>query len=339
MQKHSDSRTCSLWGDYHRRGAWEPLEWALSDNYFAATLADTFLSRRAYLRAPANASTESVATASMFVAKTDNYHVLLRYEAVYRFETPFKVTVSQGGQVVMQAVYGWRSNLKVWPFGGNRMGCGSGLVDECVCVCPALKRNAQRPLLPKSDPVHPAPCRWCCCCGGGGGGRWPYGATEGVVWEGVGKTAFLRKGMATVSLSVIHECTEQEGCLYANRNLDVLMLHPNSSDVEMRMAKETAILPFDGLLSQNNEVFMKLTNHDQEHNITVVVPLEYTHSPDYAAPHLILNRTHGGKGLSVELPPGGTSSWLNVCVCPALPDRRQNRPVKKKRATSTATKI
>ena len=259
--------------NHRRSGAWQPLEWARSDNYFAATLADTFLSRRAYLRAPANASTESVAAASMLIAKADNYHVLIRYEALYRFETPFKVTVSQGGQVVMEEVFGRRTNLKVWPFGGTRMGCGAGLVDECV---------------------------------------WPYGATEGVVWEGVGKTAFLEKGTATISLSAVHDCTEQEGCLYANRNLDVIMLHPNSSDIEMRMAKETAILPLDGLLSQNNEVFMKLTNHDEESNITVVVPLEYTHSPDYAAPHLILNRTQGGKGLAVSLPAGGTSEWVNI---------------------------
>jgi hypothetical protein len=61
-------------------GDWEPLEWARSDNYFAATLADTFLSRRAYLRAPAHAGRESVAAASMLIGAADNYHVLLRFE-------------------------------------------------------------------------------------------------------------------------------------------------------------------------------------------------------------------------------------------------------------------
>ena len=40
------------------------------------------------------------------------------------------------------------------------------------------------------------------------------------------------------------------------------MLHPNSSDIEMRMVKENHILPFDGLLSQANEVFIKITNHE-----------------------------------------------------------------------------
>ena len=35
---------------------WEPREWAHSPNYFAASLADTFLSRRAYLHAPANST-------------------------------------------------------------------------------------------------------------------------------------------------------------------------------------------------------------------------------------------------------------------------------------------
>jgi hypothetical protein len=148
-------------------GGWEAREWAHSPNYFAASLADTFLSRRAYLHAPANSTGHDVASASMKIGRTDNYHVLLRYEALYRFETPFRVTVEQGGQVVMEEVYGRRSNLKVWPFSGGRMGCGDGLVAECV---------------------------------------WPYGATESVLWEGVGKTAFLQQGMATITLTAVHDC-------------------------------------------------------------------------------------------------------------------------------------
>lgn len=193
---------------------------AHSDNYFAATIADTFLSRRAYLRAPASASTESVASASMLIGADDNYHVLVRYEATYRFETPFKVVVEQDGEVVLEEVYGRRSNLKVWPFGGDRMGCGAGLVAECV---------------------------------------WPYGATESVLWEGVGKTAYLKSGMATVTITAVHDCDD---CLYANRNLDLIMLHPNSSDITFRMTADSMILPFDGLLSQHGEVFIKMTNLD-----------------------------------------------------------------------------
>ena len=59
---------------------------------------------------------------------------------------PFLVTVKQGGKTLVKEVYGRRTSLKVWPFGGDRMGCGGpGLVAECA---------------------------------------WPYGATENMVWEG-----------------------------------------------------------------------------------------------------------------------------------------------------------
>jgi hypothetical protein len=226
---------------------------------------------------------------------------------VYRFETPFKVTIEQAGEVVMEAVYGRRTNLKVWPFGGDRIGCGTGLVAECV---------------------------------------WPYGATEGVVWEGVDKTAYLRRGMATVTLTAVHDC---ESCLVANRNVDLIMLTPNTSDIKMRMAEETAILPFDGLISQYGEVFMQVTNWDQHHNITIDIPcpgrprgrlsglsvfcsksalcggsvwarralnsqkrrfparaVAYIHSP-YFTTHLILNRSR-----SIFVEPASTTGWREV---------------------------
>lgn len=282
-------------------GSWEAREWAHSPNYFAATLADTFLSRRAYLHAPAAATSHSIAAASMLIAAPDDYHVLVRYEALYRFETSFRVTIEQAGQVVLEAVYGRRSNLKVWPFGGGRMGCGDGLVAECV---------------------------------------WPYGASESILWEGVGKTAFLQKGMASVTLTAVDDCTAVEGCLYADRNIDVIMLHPNASDIRMRMAKETVILPFDGLLSQQNEVFIKITNHDAVNNITVVVPISYGHSPFMAgSPHLNLNRTfyHGpvtqppslaGNGVWIYVAPGGTSDWVDIgCMFDTLNHGTLNMPV------------
>jgi hypothetical protein len=133
-----------------------------------------------------------------------------------------------------------------------------------------------------------------------------------VLWEGVGKTAFLRKGMATVRLTAVHDCTTSEGCLYGNRNIDLVMLHPNVSDIQMRMVKENRILPFDGLLSQHNEVFMQITNHDPHNNITVVVPISYMHSP-YAPgnPHLILNRSTGVGG-SFEIALGGEATYIET---------------------------
>ena len=45
--------------------------------------------------------------------RTNDFNVHAYFEAVYRFETPFKVTIEQAGEVVMEAVYGRRTNLKV----------------------------------------------------------------------------------------------------------------------------------------------------------------------------------------------------------------------------------
>ena len=69
-----------------RGGDWLPLPWAHSDNYYSATIANTFHSRRGYLRGPTNSSASSVATGTAHVAQADNYTVLVRYEAPYRFE-------------------------------------------------------------------------------------------------------------------------------------------------------------------------------------------------------------------------------------------------------------
>ena len=108
-------------------GDWTPLEWAKSDNYYAATTANVFHSRRAYLRAPANATDAGgAAAAAMAIPQADSYHVLIRYEAAYRFETPFEVTIEQQGKQLFRKVYGRRTNKKLWPFGGNRMGPAPG---------------------------------------------------------------------------------------------------------------------------------------------------------------------------------------------------------------------
>ena len=59
-------------------------------------MANTFHSRRGYLHAPANASAESVATATFSVAKQDTYDVLARYETGYRFQSPFRLDIAKG---------------------------------------------------------------------------------------------------------------------------------------------------------------------------------------------------------------------------------------------------
>ena len=75
------------------------------ENYYAATFANTFLSRKAFLGAPENCA-ETVASITVSVPAAGRYLVLVRYEAAYRFETQFKVKVEQGGKTVLDRLYG-----------------------------------------------------------------------------------------------------------------------------------------------------------------------------------------------------------------------------------------
>ena len=85
------------------------------ENYYAATFANSFLSRQAFLGAPEQCAA-STATIRVTVPKAGRYLALVRYEAAYRFETQFKLRVEQKGRVVLDRLYGARSNLKIWAF-------------------------------------------------------------------------------------------------------------------------------------------------------------------------------------------------------------------------------
>jgi len=91
---------------------WEARKWG--ENYYAATFANSFLSRKAYLGA--DEQTEGQATIQIRVPKAGRYLVLVRYEAAYRFETQFRVRVEQKGRRVLDRLYGARKNLKIWAF-------------------------------------------------------------------------------------------------------------------------------------------------------------------------------------------------------------------------------
>lgn len=85
-------------------------------NYYAATLANTFLSRQAYLGAPEQCEPTS-ATVDVQVPQAGRYLALVRYEAAYRFETRFRLRVEQKGRTKLDRLYGARQATKVWPFG------------------------------------------------------------------------------------------------------------------------------------------------------------------------------------------------------------------------------
>lgn len=106
-------------GDKNEKG-WQAKNWG--ENYYAATFAITFLSRKAFLGAPEQAD-KTVATIEVEVPKAGRYLALARYEAAYRFETQFSIKIEQGGKTRLDRLYGARKNLKVWPF-------SSGIKDE-----------------------------------------------------------------------------------------------------------------------------------------------------------------------------------------------------------------
>jgi len=95
------------------KGDWEAKPWGT--NYYAATAANTFLSRLAYLGGSEQG--KSVAVTEIDVPVADDYLVLCRYEAVYQYETQFGIKIKQNGKVVFDRLYGARANPKIWFFG------------------------------------------------------------------------------------------------------------------------------------------------------------------------------------------------------------------------------
>lgn len=87
----------------------------LGTNYYAATFANSFLSRKAYLGAPEQCETTS-AKLDVVVPKAGQYLALARYEAPYRFEAQFRLVIEQNGKKVLDRLYGSRNNLRIWGF-------------------------------------------------------------------------------------------------------------------------------------------------------------------------------------------------------------------------------
>jgi len=92
--------------------AWSAKAWG--ENYYAATFANSFLSRKAFLGATEQA--EGQASVRVHVPRAGRYLVLVRYEAAYRFETQFRVRVEQNSKTALDRLYGARKNLKIWAF-------------------------------------------------------------------------------------------------------------------------------------------------------------------------------------------------------------------------------
>lgn len=92
---------------------WKAQPWGA--NYYAATLANAFLSRKAFLGAPEQCQ-RSMASLEVEVPAPGKYLALVRYEAAYRFETQFRLQIEQNGKPVLDRLYGARQNPKIWAF-------------------------------------------------------------------------------------------------------------------------------------------------------------------------------------------------------------------------------
>lgn len=234
---------------------WSACAWGDGGNLFASDVSNVFMSRRAYLHADANATFGATATAIVPIASTGPFNVMARYEAGYRFHSPFKVDVQQNGSTLFSKVFGLKTTPKVWGFQAMRetdwtQGCGPGVQPEC---------------------------------------RWIYSATENMVWEGTtaAYAVNLTAGLATITLTVVGVDGSSDesdslngaltgdrwgvettgGDLIAERNVDAILLHPNQTDIDFRM--NTTLFPnadgdglvFDSLVSsQEGEVFARVAS-------------------------------------------------------------------------------
>ena len=130
--------------DFHTAAApsWRAAEWGVDPNYYCGAVFNTYMSRRGYLTAPANATDVAPATATVAVPAAGKWQLLVRYEALNRFDTNFRVTLSQKGVKKLDAVFGLLTNLKIWAYssphrnfeGLNGTICGPGL--NAVCKWP-----------------------------------------------------------------------------------------------------------------------------------------------------------------------------------------------------------
>lgn len=234
---------------------WRAQRWG--QNYYAATFANCFLSRKAFLGA-SEASADATASLKITVANPGKFLALIRYEAAYRFETRFRLEIYQGENRVWSRSYGARSNLKIWPFGER------------------LKTEV----------------------------GWSWGAGENIVWEG--HDAFVDLAAGEYELRLV---TEAQTGLAARRNIDLVMLTPQLEAVAERIKTEN-YLPLDGLLTQQGDVYLEVTNVGDQPLVFTGVAAPGGGNWQEHSPYWVHQRTW--KAPLIEVAPGQTSARLDV---------------------------
>jgi hypothetical protein len=109
-------------------------EWG-RDHYYGATFENTFAHRKALLHST-SASVGKATSPPVAIPKANTYYVGVRYEAAYRFETEFTLTVRQGSATKFTKLYGQRASPKMWAFGYSARnheiaGCPGDPTPEC----------------------------------------------------------------------------------------------------------------------------------------------------------------------------------------------------------------
>ena len=215
-----------------------------------------FHSRRAYLQGSARTA-HAVAEARVVVPSAGDYSVLARYEGAYHFCAAFRIAVEQRGRVVFDRIYGMRHAPKLW-------------INAPLTSPPGANLDTAGGCLPGQ--LLAAECAFA------------YGSNEDMLWEGIGATARLSAGPATLTLTIgngtqassdANTTAIDGGTGQADRNIDLLLLTPNASDV---LSRATAFengglsLPLDGLLNQAGETYFRFTNRDSSRTLDLTIP-------------------------------------------------------------------
>ena len=277
---------------------WQAREWAHSPNYFASVVSNVFHSRRAYLHAPANATSVATAVATLSIEHPGNYTPLARFEAPFGYEVPFTLELLDSTERrLLKHTFGLRASLKVWGFGNTRAG-GHAAYDTRVGVAPGCASGLV------------AECKW------------QWGATENMVWQSA-PSVELQPQAYTLKLSVA--TAGPDGSVAGDRNIDTILFTPNATDLDTRMKWEGTVLPFDGLLSQAGEVFFNVTAlGGNDYNLSI--PRVVGHSP-YWDQHLVQPMriydkqgnftvhsgcTHRNACQMIAVPANSSSGWVDV---------------------------
>ena len=263
--------------------AFNVTEWG-RDHYYGATFENTFAHRKALLHST-NTSVGTATSPPVGIPKAATYYVGVRYEAAYRFETEFTLTVKQGSASKFTKLYGQRASPKMWSFGYSER-------NHEIAGCPG-------------DPTPEC--------------HWTWGATENWVWEYY--PVPLAAGSATFEISITNTTSKPGLAPLADRNIDAMVLTTNLTDIEMRAKNEQGSVPMDGLFTQRGEVFMKVTNHGND-DMLLNVPFCAYHS-SYAPMHMFCipycQKSSNGlvygsvSTLEIPVPKGATTpQWVEV---------------------------